>query len=242
MKKLKKMLSGWRGLFIGLSIAGPTLVVLGWFIDVMFLSSMGGALFGASLGVIVGRFSTEDLTEDLKQLVREGVKDSFVSDEEQLGSYRKNWHLYHVTQMDGKWCWRHTRIDFSNSKTPGRLTSETFLLNQAGNPKYYTVEAGIRDSRFILFLKAKGAYKEPTLTYVFPRAGEGVDDSHLGVVFLVSWDGKHVISRTIVSSYPLEGHTEMGTLPADKARKIDQQWWERAWPSIPPPFAKIPLR
>jgi|SRR5215203_700663 len=119
------MLSSYKGVFLGLLIAGVTLVALGYAIDVMSLSSTGGALFGASLGVFVGRLSPEDL----KQLVREGVKDSFVSDEEQLGGYRINWHLYHLTQMDGKWLWRHTCIDFSKSQTPGRLTSGTFLLD-----------------------------------------------------------------------------------------------------------------
>jgi len=233
MKQLKEMLSGYKGVFLGLSIAGATLVALGYIIDVSVLSSIGGALFGASLGVFIGRLSTADLTEDLKRLVREGVIDSFVSDEEQLSSYRKNWYLYHLTRMDGKWLWRHTCIDFSKSQTPGRLTSETYLLNQDDEPKYYTVEAGIRDERFILFLRDK-ATEEPPLIYVFPWAGSGVQPYNLGIVVLQTWDRTDAISRTFICSKPLEDHTQIGTLPADKARKIDKEWWVGIKSSLPP--------
>src|SRR5688500_17354638 len=124
--KLKDILTGdYGGLFLGLLIAGVTLVALGGAIEWELLTAIGGALFGTSLRSFVGSLANQDLAEAnrranqdlantnqylaerLSKLVREGVKDSFVSDEEQIRDSRVEWHLYYVTEMSGTVVWRH---------------------------------------------------------------------------------------------------------------------------------------
>lgn len=55
-----------------------------------------------------------------------------------------------MTEMGGEVVWRHAILDFTKSKTPGRLTSETGLLDENEEAQPYTVEAGRRDERFIV--------------------------------------------------------------------------------------------
>lgn len=223
------------GFLLGVLVSGLSLIALGSAKKDPFWSSIGGSLFGASLGTLTGKLSTYGLTENLKELIRQGVKDSFVSDEDKLAGHRKKWHVYHVTRMDGKWYWCYTCIDFSKSHTPGRLMSETHLINQDRNPKDYVVEAGVRDTRLIIFLRDKGS-QEPVMVYVFPLAGLGIQSRHLGMVFVQTWDANNTISPAIVSASPLSGYAKSGKISDDLAREIDELWRRGMTDAVPPPF------
>jgi len=231
MKRIVEWLAGWQGLFLGLAVAGLALVALGATLEIPLILAVGGALFGNSLGSIIGRFSNQAHEERLKaheerlrKLVREGVQDSFVSDEEKLADARLKWHIYHVTQMSDKWGWRHATLDFTKSQTPGRLTSKTYLLDKRKRRHPYSVEAGRRDERFIIFLKSQ-ASEEPVITYIFPYMGWSfLSPRHHGVVFIQTWDGTHAISPAILSPEVLYDHAKEGTLPDEIARSLDREW------------------
>jgi hypothetical protein len=213
-------------------IAGLALAALGGLIEgpsSEVLIAVGGALFGTSLGSFVGLLSNQaheerlqDHEQSLNRLVREGVNYSFVSDDEKIEPYRIKWNLYHVTQMEGWWVWRKATLDFTKSKTPGRLTSRTYLLDENRKPQYYTVEAGRRRQRFIVFLTSETT-EEPVTTYVFPFV-EVFAPTYYGVVFLQSWDQTTAISPAIISSRVLHGHREEGTLPPEIGRMLDREW------------------
>jgi hypothetical protein len=96
--------------------------------------------------------------------------------------------MYHVTEMGGEVVWRHAILDFTKSKTPGRLTSETGLLDENEEAQPYTVEAGRRDERFIVFLRSPIS-EESAATYIFPYMGFTSFSLHHGVSFLETWDG-----------------------------------------------------
>jgi hypothetical protein len=223
------------GFLLGLLVSGLSLIALGNARKEPFWSSIGGSLFGASLGTLIGKLSTYALTQDIKEIISQTVKDTFVSEDGKLDGYRRHWHLYHVTEMDGTWLWRHTTVDFSRSQTPGRLVSETYLLNPDGKPKRYVAEAGARDSRLIMFLRDKGN-QEPAIVYVFPLAGLGTQIRHLGMVFVQTWDANNAISPAIVSLKPLGDYTKMGTIPDNLAREIDDLWRRGTAGAIPPAF------
>ena len=229
---LKDMLTGYRGLFVGLLIAGLAFVAFGGVIvrpisDVLI--AVGGALVGTSLGSFVGDLSNQAHEERLKgheetlnKLVREGVKDSFVSDDKTIDPYRIKWHLYHVTKMKGSFVWRKATLDFTKSRTPGRLASRLYLLDSSGNQRFYTVEAGIRDKHFIVFLDSETS-PEPVATYVFPFVGINAP-SYYGVMFLETWDRSPAITSAIISSKVLHGHGKDGDLPYEICRRLDREW------------------
>jgi hypothetical protein len=231
MKLIREWFASWQGLFVGLAVAGLALVALGGALEIPLMLAVGGALFGNSLGSFIGRVSNQAHEERLQaheerlsNLVREGVKDSFVSDEEKIADARLKWHIYHVTQMSDKWVWRHSTLDFTKSQTPGRLTSKTYLLDKRKRRHPYSVEAGRRDERFIIFLKSE-ASEEPVITYVFPYMGLSfLSPRHHGVVFIQTWDGTHAISPAILSPEVLYDHAKEGTLPDEIARSLDREW------------------
>jgi hypothetical protein len=227
--KLTEWLASYKGLFVGLLIAGLALVALGTDRDWPIVATIGGTLFGSSIAQLLGRLTNQASEERINKLVREGVKDSFVSDEEKLENSRIEWQLYHVTQMDDEVVWRHTILDFTKSQTPGRLTSMTYLLDKNKNPQPYTVEAGRRDERFIVILRSTRD-EESAATYVFPYMGFKPSDPHYGVCFLETWDDTRAITPTILSQKALHRHGSKqpghpyGTLPPATTRLLDREW------------------
>jgi hypothetical protein len=225
MKQLKTMFTGLRfyeGLLLGLLLTGLALVAYGSVIESEVVLAIGGALFGTGLGAFVGRLSNQELNQELTKLVREGIKDSFVSDDKTIDPYRIRWHLYHVTKMKGSFVWRKATLDFTKSRTPGRLASRLYLLDTSGNQHFYTVEAGIRDRHFIVFLKSETS-PEPAATYVFPFVGVNAP-SYYGVMFLETWDRSPAITPAIISSRVLHEHGKDGTLPYEICRRLDREW------------------
>jgi hypothetical protein len=229
LKDIFKGLRFYEGLFVGLLFVGLALVALGSAIESEVFIAGGGALLGTSLGAFGGRLSNQDLVKSnqdladrLSKLVHEGVKDSFVSDNETIEPYRIKWHLYHVTKMKGSFVWRKATLDFTKSQTPGRLTSRIYLLDTSDNPRFYTVEAGIRDNHFIVFLDSETS-PEPVTTYVFPFVGVNAP-SYYGVVFLETWDRSPAIAPAIISSKVLHDYRKEGTLPSEIGRILDREW------------------
>jgi hypothetical protein len=154
--------------------------------------------------------------------------------------------MYHVTEMGGEVVWRHAILDFTKSKTPGRLTSETGLLDENEEAQPYTVEAGRRDERFIVFLRSPIS-EESAATYIFPYMGLTSFSLHHGVSFLETWDGTRAITPAILSRKVLHDHEgkllsqkvvhdhegnqpghdhegKLGTLPPETARSLDRLW------------------
>jgi len=229
-------------------IVGVVFIVVGATLEMPYLTSIGGALFGTSLGIFVGRLANQDLAEAnrranevlvqsnqdlvkrLSKLVRESVRDSFVSDEEKISDSRVEWHLYYVTEMSGNAVWTHAILDFTKSQTPGRLTSTTYLLDESEKGQRYDVEAGRRDNRFIIFLRPPPISEESAATYVFPYGGFRARSPHYGVSFLETWDQTRAISPAILSRNVLHDHEDkqpdesFGKLRPEIAQSLDRQW------------------
>jgi hypothetical protein len=119
---------------IGLAVAGLCLIAWGATSGFPFLTSVGGALFGSCLGSFIGRIAKRDLTEQIKRMVREALFPSFTTEENKIDAFRRLWHIYHVTEMDGKFVWRHRVADFGKIRIPGRLTAEISRMDKQGSP------------------------------------------------------------------------------------------------------------
>ncbi len=185
----------------------------------MLMLSLGGALFGAGISQIIAAFIGFDFMASLARALEPG----FSTDEEKIENYRDSFHHYHLTEMNGGFIWRYAVIDFRKNNDIGKLSTITEYIGINGSKTNYKVNAGFRDERFILFLKAQKR-DEPAIVEVFPFLGKEIKENHCGVIITESWDETHLISRCIISRTPILNWKTLGTISKDIAEKLDEMW------------------
>lgn len=214
-------------LLIGLAVAGLCLIAWGATSVSPFLTSLGGALFGSCLGALIGRVAKRDLAEQINKTVRESLYPGFTTDESKIAGFRQKWHIYHVTEMEGKFVWRHAVADFRKNRIPGRLIAETTSTDKRGGVAKYIFEGGIRDERLVLIIKAI-ASEERSAIYIFPFAGLTFEDRHFGILFLQTYDATNSISPTLITRDPIPEALNEGTISDLGATVLDAIWVQRA--------------
>jgi len=215
------------------ALASVLMALLGWLIKpnhptlaevlVLFGSSGMGACFGMAFASLGDASAVERIREIVEASLQSGFK---VSDAD-LGPYRKVWHHYLLTEVQGRQVWRYRVFDFSRVRVPGKLVA-TFEVKKipVGGMQRYHVEAFVAPPR-LLFVQKADAGSEPPIVHMYPMAGDAFASVHAGVACLKSWDGHDLTVPALMSDQPLklgQGTDEEGTLPTFTYRVLDERW------------------
>jgi hypothetical protein len=81
----------------------------------------------------------------------------------------------------------------------------------------------VRGDRLII-LSTKMDGREPVLTEVYPEfSSRDYQSTHCGAMFMQTWDGSDVLTKTILSLTPLVDRDE-GTVPDEHFVVLDRVW------------------
>ena len=147
----------------------------------------------------------------------------FASEEEVIRHFRKKWHHYHVTLMDGEYVWRHGIYDFGQFHVKGRLAAEAVYTDARGNKTPYRVEAGMRDQRLVCLIKTTVG-KEPTFVEIQPLMGLSFQPRFYGIAVLQTWDGTFALTPTIMSLQPVHECDIDEDIRGEMAERFDKTW------------------
>ena len=99
----------------------------------LLLTSIGGSLIGANISLLIGSLRDNDHLQVTKRILTDSLESGFSSNEEDISAYRKTFHHYHMTEIrKDQFEWRYFIIDFSNSQSIGKLTSEVSFIDPDG--------------------------------------------------------------------------------------------------------------
>ena len=222
-----RVLEGYRGLALGLLTASVALVSVGalhpsrmWSV---LLTSIGSAFLGASIASVFARLGAEDLLRSIRSTLNKVFAPKFTSDEKLVQQYRRRWYTYNISQKDGVFCWRCVIIDFSRSTAHDRLATDIQLADRWGKPHRYSVEAGVRDGRFIVFYHPERGC-EPVGMDILPLMGLDFLGVHSGMGVIQAWDGNHSVVPVIFSPTSLHGVNSNGDILPELAKDFDDEW------------------
>lgn len=213
-------------------LATALMALLGWLIKptqpllaevlVLFGSSGMGACFGmafASLG-------DASAVERIREIIEESLQSGFKVADADLEPYRKVWHHYLLTEVQGKHIWRYRTFDFSRVNVPGKLVATFEVKTPDGRKQRYHVEAHVASPR-LLFVQQTEAGTEPPIVHLYPTATDAFGALHAGVACLKSWGGKNLTVPVLMSGQPLKFGVDVqeeGTLPASTFHILDERW------------------
>ena len=205
-----------------LSLLGGVIIYIGHLQADTLIQTIGGTVFGASLGTIFAAPASIELSEQLIDIFI-GNTDNFELDSiDEINNLRKNWIFYCVTRSKREYYWTSFEIDFDKSPGKRRLLTRVKIGNRGKKPEYYLAEGIYRKRRFILSLYPEEAGSiEPAMVAIF----DIVDNygPYSGTCYLMTWDRSHMISAAIISSEPLvKNATEI--LIEEDSMKLDKYW------------------
>lgn len=216
---------------ISLSLFGLALMVAGFFGQqkypdlAIFISSIGGAVFGSAFSSIISTAKEEELFSSILSLVENSVTAKFLSEETKLKRYRKLWYNYAITEKNGEQYWSTTKYDFRKATSIGQLISSVTWTDIYNNKHDYIVEGGIRDSRLIFFIKATSS-DEPIAIQIMPFMGDLYKAIHCGFWLMVTWDGNNSLMPAIISENPIEEMSDEGRIPKEKQSSFNEIWYK----------------
>lgn len=211
------------GVLIGATVAGAGILIGGVIGEFAIAIAVGGAILGSSLSGWLSKKDILRVEQNTLAVLEKTLTSKFRSKEENLINYRKEWHIYHVSEINKETVWRHHHFDFSCNHSVGSLNCEVKSSDKNGDQSSYFVEGGVRDSRLIIFEKAKGS-EEPVGIYILPLFCEAFHTTHHGFGIIKSWDGNSILSPVIMSRKPLPDIKSQETLGKEDGQKLDIVW------------------
>jgi hypothetical protein len=191
---------------------------------------LGGSGLGTCFGLVFGSLSNASAVQHIRELIEESMQSAFNAPDEDLDPYRKVWHHYLMTRIEGKVVWRYRTLDFSRLHVPRKLVTAFEVAGIDDRKHRYHVEAYIAPPR-MLFLQRAAAGTEPPIIHIYPTATEGFRPQHAGLAFLKSWDGDFLCTPVLMSESPLDlgvAVSREGTLPDETFDKLDALWAREA--------------
>ena len=219
----------------GLVVTGIGLISAGSLVNDVISTSIGGALLGASISAALAE------KESIKMLdiIKKSLESDFKTPEKILNRYRKKWHAYHVTEVEGKKIWYHYVLDFSASPLTNTLYCKSTRKDVISNDgDAYIVTAGFRDQRGIMFGKAVNS-DEPTTVTVFPSMGEAYYKYHCGIRILRTYSGSDYVSPVIIGESPVEGVKKIGVIECEELTTILDKLWTKQFHKLNTVLPKV---
>ena len=222
--------------FLILLVVGLALVGVGSQVENSLWTAIGGTLFGACVGGLIGSMRLQRVREDVQTMLdhsREDVRSILAnstradlrSEEEEIDYYRRKWHIYIYTSLNGHLVWRHAVLDFSKSYVAGSIRAEVPIKDLGTVSSYYVFEGACRNQRLILTGRPEKG-NEPCTVAIYPFIGQDFRRVGPGVCFITTWDGGEAMAPTLLSLEALEGWDAPGTLPRDLGGQLSKLWQE----------------
>jgi hypothetical protein len=197
-------------------------IALGLTIQNELLSAIAGAVLGVALGGLLNVIEVERFFGKISRM----FEPELASDPEEIKYYRQKWHLYHVTELRGKFVWRYRIFDYSSVMSATSLTSRSEEPYPT-NLKALLTEAGVRRDRLFI-VGYPDDRSEKAMVYVFPfphTAYSGDDDVDSGLVLVETFSKEtHSFSPAILSNQQLIGRIKPGTVREEHWEKLDTIW------------------
>jgi hypothetical protein len=217
-------------------LASALMALLGWVIkpthpllaEVLVL--FGGSGMGACFGVTVASLGNASAVERVREIIEESLRSDFKVADADLAPYRKVWHHYLLTEVDGKYIWRYRTFDFSRVHVPGKLVAMFDVQSPDGRMQHYHIDAYVVAPR-VLFIQKSATGTELPIVHIYPTATETFGSLHAGLACIKSWGGKELTVPVLMSEQPLKlgnGAFEEGTLPDATFRILDERWANEA--------------
>lgn len=201
-------------------IAGASTPSASWS---LWLTSIGGAAVGATIGSFFVRLSSEDLVEHVKTTLGKTISSTFTSNDSEIKPIKKKWYHYNVSQKDGEFRWRCAILDFSKDPSIGSLNTLIRFSDKAGKAHEYRVEAALRGERLISFYYPPSG-NESIAVEIIPFVGHSFEHFHVGVTFHQTWDSNHALAAIIISENPLLGIKVEGDVPELHDKELSEMW------------------
>lgn len=213
-------------------LASALAALLGWVIkpthpllaEVLVL--FGGSGMGACFGVTFASLGNASAVERIREIIEESLHSGFKVADADLAPYRKIWHHYLLTEVQGKYIWRYRTFDFSRVHVPGKLVATFDVKTPDGREQRYHIEAYVASPR-LLFVQKAATGTEPPIVHIYPTATDTFGSLHAGLACLKSWGSKELTVPVLMSEQPLKlgnGAFEEGTLPASTFHILDERW------------------
>jgi hypothetical protein len=191
---------------------------------------IGSSGLGTCFGLVFGSITGSSAIMRIKELIETSISSSLQSSEHTLEPYRKVWHSYLRTRIEGRMVWRYRMIDFSRFAPSGKLIATLTVPGTDSSMHTYYVEAYLVRSRLIIVQNAAQGSEEPVIG-IYPSAGQHFRSLIAGVIYLQAWDGAQFLTAGLMSSSPLLNGKQsypIGTLPDEVFNKLDEMWEREA--------------
>jgi hypothetical protein len=185
--------------------------------------SAGSGVAGAAISMIIASVAGHDAAEQIREMLTRTFQGRMISDDYDLDPLRKIWHQYYVTEMQGSLVWCYNRCPFDKSASVNTIVVETSYRDSGGKAHAYRTELGVCGSRGIMTSNRINGAEEPSVS-VFPQMLEGFRTVHAGLLFNVSWDGHHLVSKFLMSQKKLIPGVTEGTVPEEFFARLDSAW------------------
>lgn len=185
------------------------------------ISTSGGALSGASLGILIAQLFQSDVGLLCKCLLSNVRFESTPTDSSMCSG---RWHVYYATMKDDKRQWLHTTYDLTADETTGSLTGSFSVQDKNNKKRHYLLEGGVRGGALIVFSRAVDG-TEGIATEVISNATSTLVKHCCGLQILESWDTQLLVTISLLSRQPILGITKQDIDEAT-ADKLEQLWKE----------------
>lgn len=204
-------------------ISGASNPTAGWSI---FLTSIGGAAIGSTIGSIFIRLGAEDLFINIRRMLSTSIKSKFTSEPHSCEQLKRKWYRYKTSMINGNYVWRCSIIDFSGDPSPNSLNTSISYENNSGKIVTYNVEGGVRGEHFVTF-HSPSVGTESVAVEVIPYFNHSFESIFSGIIFHQNWDGENAISPVIISDIPLLDIKTTGNIPLSLNSKLNEIWIEK---------------
>jgi hypothetical protein len=189
------------------------------------IGALAGGIVGATLSILVSRALDYGPLAQMQATLERTATSTLTAPESELQGLRRVWHHYHQTLVDGKATWRYGIFSFDNHGSAGALTADVAYDDVADtNRKHvYRLDAATRGPRLILVQTPLQGAEAPTVE-IFPHVRHGFRDRHAGIGVVQTWDGREVLSATLLSVRALTSNRRPGTVDPREAQALDDAW------------------
>jgi hypothetical protein len=183
------------------------------------VSTAGGALSGASLGILIEQLFRSDVGLLCKCLLSNLRFESRPEDSDVCSG---RWHVYYASTKNGKRHWFHTTYDLAADTTTGALTGKFVIIGKNNKKRFYSLEAGVRGGSLILFSKAINGAERIAAEIVINATATHVKN-FCGLQILEGWDTHLLVSVSLFSREPILGITKQD-LDEQTADQLEELW------------------
>jgi hypothetical protein len=187
-----------------------------------FALALGGGAVGAAIQAVTEHRYSGDVLISIEKTIRESLGARFTSSESDLKMFKRDWHHYYLTHLNGESSWWHQEYSFGQNVAQGSITGRTNVSDADGRAHTYLTEAGVRSQRFIL-LETNEEGEEPAVVEVYPMP-RGFQTVHAAIAFLEGWDSSNVVTKAILSEKPLTKENSKGIVRQEDWSILDKIW------------------